>query len=198
MQLLQRPTTGTTPLHFVWHNEHHKNLSEHSSGCSCRPCCHVDTGLLQSAVRRHFGLLGCVPRGLPMELVCRIGGTQPVSPPLALPASRRQPSFRVWFGPSQTCMLGTWRLLSGAGWATAPDAPPAMSCDTAVLRLPPGPGGRSALVFSTTLGTVRKPMLMREGRADLRRLGAVHGGVRLRRPHGSSVAWIQKVRAPCL
>ena len=196
--LVQRP--ATTSLHCASYSWLHafRGTIEPSTGCSHGPRCQVDTGLLWPPVGCHFGLPGCVPEGLPVQLVCRIGGTQPVSRPLALPASRRQPSFRVWFGPSQTCMLGTWRPSPGAGWATAPDAPPAMSCDTAVLRLPPGPGGRSVLIFSSTLGTVPKPMLMREGRADLRQLEAVRGGDRLRRPHGSSVAWTQKLRVPCL
>ena len=194
VQLLQRPTTGTTPLHFVWHNEHHKNLSEHSSGCSCRPCCHVDTGLLQSAVRRYFGLPGHVPA----ELVCCMGCTQPVSKPPALPAGGSQlPNFRARAGPLQMRMLEPFashflKVLAGCELASVV-LPTAASCDTEVLH-PPLQEYAAGLACLPGLRPIEVPKYAWFRQPAVHRcFGALRDGDRLRPLRGwGSVAWIRR------
>ena len=99
LQVVQRLTTRS--LQFASHAGLHAlmGIIEPSAACTHCSCCRVDTGLL-SPVGPHFGLPGCMLRGLPVKLVCCISCKHPpVNRPLALPASRCQATnvsrFRV-------------------------------------------------------------------------------------------------------
>ena len=103
-QVRQRPPT--TSFRFALHAGLHAlmGIIEPSVGCTHRACCRVDTGLLWPPVGPHFGLPGCVPQGLALELVCCISCMHPVNRPLALPASRCQETNVVTV---QGCCLRT-------------------------------------------------------------------------------------------
>ena len=91
LQFVKKPTT--TSLHFASRaglNALMGSIEPSGGGCSHCTCCRVDTGLLWPPIGLHSDLPGCVPQGLPMELVCCIGCMQPVSRPLALGAAGKR------------------------------------------------------------------------------------------------------------